>query len=184
MLVIFGLGNPGAKYEGTRHNAGYETLAKLAAFFQCKLRKRCFYNYKQALVHTPNGVDVKLVFPLTFMNNSGDAVKYTVNEGDEVLVLCDQMDLPPGKIRLRKSGSSAGHNGLKSMLSALPQNFMRLYIGIGRPENGKTVIEHVLERYNETDRKMVDQAEAKAVNVILDLVNGKNFDRVLQEANS
>lgn len=184
MLVIFGLGNPGAKYEGTRHNAGVETLAKLAAFFQCKLRKRCFSNYRQALVQTASGTCVKLVFPLTYMNASGEAVPFTVNEGDTVLVICDQMDLPPGKIRVRRSGSSAGHNGLKSMMSALPDNFMRLYIGVGRPADGETVVDHVLSRYSAEDRLLVDEAEDRAVKVLTEIIEGRNLDRVMQEANS
>jgi len=158
MLVIFGLGNPGPKYDGTRHNAGVDTLASLAAFFQVKLRKRCFYNYRSALV-TAGEKEVKLVFPLTYMNNSGEVVKSVVKEGDEVLVICDQMDLEPGRIRLRfKGSSSAGHNGLKSMMAYLPEGFMRLYIGVGHPSEGVSVPDHVLSRFSPDEEKRVKEA--------------------------
>ena len=146
MLVIFGLGNPGLKYEGTRHNAGVETLVKLAASYRKKLVRRCFSSYKSCIITSESGQKVKLVFPLTYMNSSGLAVAKTVSEGDRVLVICDQMDLPCGRIRLRAKGSNAGHNGLKSMMEALPEGFMRLYIGVGRPQEGVSVIDHVLDQ--------------------------------------
>lgn len=184
MLVIFGLGNPGTKYEGTRHNAGVETLSQLAAFYQVRLRKRCFCNYRTATFTSPSGEGVRLVFPLTYMNSSGEVVKDTVKEGDRVLVIADQMDLPPGSIRLRLKGSSAGHNGLKSMMEAMSGNFMRLYIGIGRPAEGVSVVEHVLSRYSDTERALVDSAQEKAVRVLNEILEGKAIERVLQDANS
>lgn len=185
MLVIFGLGNPGPKYDGTRHNAGVDTLTALAAFFQVTLRKRCFCNYRSALVTLEGDKKVKLVFPLTYMNNSGEAVKGCVKEGDEVLVICDQMDLPPGKIRLRlKGSSSAGHNGLKSMMANLPDGFMRMYIGVGHPSPGVSVPDHVLSSFSEEESILVKEAEKKAVSCIVDLINGMDRNRLLQEANS
>ena len=82
MLVVFGLGNPGTKYEGTRHNAGVETLLKMAAYYQVSLKRRCFSSFSSATI----GDEVKLVFPLTYRNESGKVVPKTVNEGDEIKV--------------------------------------------------------------------------------------------------
>lgn len=179
MLVIFGLGNPNS--EGTRHNAGLSTLEKIATLYHVKLRKRCFSNYKQALIKEKN---VKLVFPLTFMNRSGEAVPYTVTEGDEVLVIVDQLDLPPGTIRLRRKGSSAGHNGLRSMLAALPGNFMRLYIGIGRPSEGVATADYVLSKFTAEQQALIERAETKAANIVKRYIEGEDLNRLMQEANT
>ena len=184
MLVIFGLGNPGPEYEGTRHNAGVETLEKLAASYHAKLVRRCFSSYKTCIITSESGKKVRLVFPLTYMNDSGRVVPKTVKDGDEVLVICDQMDLPPGRVRLRSSGSSAGHNGLKSMMAYLPSNFKRLYVGVGRPEDGIPVIEHVLSRYSEEDRKRVDATQDEAVSSLRQYIEGEEFSRTEQTLNS
>lgn len=134
MQLILGLGNPGAKYANSRHNVGFDAVEACAAFFQVRLRKRCFRLYRQAKV----GSSVTLVEPLTYMNNSGEVMQYFPDvKAEEIVVVCDQMDLPPGLIRIRRGGSSAGHNGLKSLIDALgSSNFTRIYIGIGRPAEG------------------------------------------------
>ena len=184
MLVIFGLGNPGPDYDGTRHNAGVETLEQLAASYHAKRVRRCFSSYKTCVITSENGKKVRLVFPLTYMNESGRVVPKTVKDGDEVLVICDQMDLPPGRARLRSSGSSAGHNGLKSMMAYLPGNFKRLYVGVGRPGDGIPVIEHVLSRYSDEDRKRVDAAQKEAVSSLRRYIEGEEFSRIEQALNS
>lgn len=184
MVYIFGLGNPGPEYEMTRHNVGVETLSRLAAFFQVKLKKRCFCKYRWARFNTPKMGDVTLIFPLTYMNLSGTVVPSLVKEGDEVIVICDQMDLPAGSLRVKKGGSSAGHNGLKSMLSFLPGNFKRVYIGVGRPEEGVSVQDHVLSRFSDSDRILVDKTEEKAVSCLVSLLEGETFEKIQMEANS
>ncbi len=183
MIYVFGLGNYPKQYEHTRHNVGVDTLALLAAFYQVKLRKRCFRLYKKAEIKTERG-DVCLVFPLTYMNNSGQVVPGLVKEGDEVIVLCDQMDLPPGELRLKKKGSSAGHNGLKSMLQYLPQNFTRLYIGVGHPEEGVSVPDHVLSVPNAEDRALIDKACHVASDALVEYFKGERFELVQQKVNS
>lgn len=180
MTVVFGLGNPGPEYEKTRHNVGVETLRRMAAHYQVTLKRRCFSSYMKA-----EAGDVRLVFPLTYMNNSGKAVPKTVNEGDRVIVISDQMDLPPGRIRVRSGGSSAGHNGLKSMMEALPDGFVRMYIGVGRPAEGVSVPDHVLSAFSESDRAAVDKAEEKAADILIRLLKGEEKEeRLIQEANS
>ena len=178
-MVVFGLGNPGAKYSGTRHNVGFDTVEKIAALKGMKLRKRCFRLYRRAVLGS-----LTLVEPLTFMNNSGQVFEENVREGEEVVVIVDQMDLPPGRIRIRRGGGSAGHNGLKSIIAAHGPDFIRVYVGIGRPEEGTAVIDHVLTRFNDSDRALVDQAEERAAEAVLRLAGGERFESVVQWANS
>ena len=178
-MIVFGLGNPGAKYKGTRHNAGFETVEKIAAQMDIKLRKRCFCLYKKAVSGS-----LVLIEPLTYMNASGDVAAACIQQDSPVVVIVDQMDLPPGKIRIRRGGGSAGHNGLKSMIAAIGPDFIRVYIGTGRPEEGVSVIDHVLSRYSDEDRKLVDEAEEKAAEAVLSLYRGESFERVVQSANS
>lgn len=183
MRYIFGLGNPGTEYACTRHNVGVETLEKIAAFYQVRLRKRCFHLYQSALVSLPTG-PVTLIFPLTYMNESGAIVNGLVKEGDEVIVICDQMDLPPGKLRVRNGGHSAGHNGLKSMMAALPQNFLRWYIGTGHPEPDGDVPDYVLSPFPPNDRLLVEKAEDIAKETLCAYLEGESLVNVQQKANS
>ena len=178
-MTVFGLGNPGARYKGTRHNVGFETVEKIAALRSMKLRKRCFCRYR--ISSSPSLV---LVEPLTYMNASGEIARDCIPADDNVVVIVDQMDLPPGKIRIRKGGSSAGHNGLKSMIVAIGPDFIRVYIGIGRPAEGVPVPEHVLSRFSPSDRLLVDEAEQKAAEAVLKLFEGEDFNHVVQWANS
>jgi len=119
------------------------------------------------------------------MNSSGDAVKGNVKDGDEVIVIVDQMDLSPGRLKLKDGGASAGHNGLKSMMEALPENFIRLYVGIGRPEEGVSVVDHVLTRFSPEDEQKVNKAMDFAANTLKDYIEGEcNFLIAQQKINS
>ena len=100
-MVVFGLGNPGAKYKGTRHNAGFETVERIAAQKGIKLRKRCFRLYRRAVSGS-----LVLIEPLTYMNSSGDVAAECIPAGETVIVVVDQMDLPPGKVRIRRDNST------------------------------------------------------------------------------
>lgn len=185
MLVVFGLGNPGSKYEGTRHNAGVETLERLAASYHARLVRRCLSSYRTCVVESSCGQKVRLVFPLTYMNDSGRVVPKVVSPSDSVLVICDQMDLPAGRVRLRATGtSSAGHNGLKSMMQALPEGFARLYVGVGRPAEGVSVVDHVLSRPSAHDRELIDAAQAEAVEALRRIIDGEDLQKVVQHLNS
>lgn len=109
-----------------------------------------------------NGEKVLLVKPLTYMNNSGEAVgaiaRYYKVDLDDIYIICDDLDLPPGKTRIRKKGASGGHNGIKSLIAHLgSENFNRFRIGVGHPQDGHTVVEHVLSRpYGEDIQKIED----------------------------
>ena len=140
-LVIMGLGNPGPKYAGTRHNAGYmcvDLLAERAGISLNDKRKTAVLGEGRI-----EGKRVVLVKPRTFMNVSGEAVRYAMDRyrvrAESVLIVLDDLDLPLGRVRMRASGGSGGHNGLNSINAALgTQDYARLRIGIGRPQ-GETV---------------------------------------------
>ncbi len=139
-----GLGNPGPRYTETRHNVGFRALDELGV----KLRKPLFNRFEYG-VYSHSAGEIGLLRPLNYMNRSGEAVGRAVRlsglEPDQLVVICDNLDLAPGIIRVRRGGSSAGHNGLKSVIGTLgTDDFVRIYIGIGRPDDGSPVVDHVL----------------------------------------
>ncbi len=174
MRLILGLGNPGTKYEHSRHNVGFDVVDACAAFFQVNLKKRCFRLYRQAKV----GDGVLLVQPLTYMNASGNILRHFPDiAASDIIVVCDQLDLPPGMIRIRKGGSSAGHNGLKSLIEQLESgDFIRIYVGIGRPEKGVSVVDHVL---GHADDELIAKGIRLASQALQDLVEGKPLQEVM-----
>lgn len=177
-MVIVGLGNPGSTYSHTRHNVGFDTVEKLSALFSLKLKKRYFYPYRFCRLNK----DSIIIEPLTYMNNSGLALTKFKGRKD-IVVVVDQMDLPVGKIRIKRSGSSAGHNGLKSIISVIGEDFLRVYIGIGRPKK-ESVIDYVLSKFSEEDKDKVEKAEEDAVKAIIELLNGEKESAVIQKFNT
>ena len=173
--LVVGLGNPGAEYASSRHNAGFMVIERLlgavpagrftesrtasSRFFSGRFRRNALY----------------LQQPLTFMNLSGEAVACAAGrlqlEPSEVLVVSDDMDLPLGRLRLRRGGSDGGHNGLKSVISELGSaDFLRLRLGIGRPEHSSEAVDHVLSAFTPDERKLFDEeleAAVKAVKLVL-----------------
>jgi PTH1 family peptidyl-tRNA hydrolase len=170
MKLIIGLGNPGREYSGTRHNIGFAVLGELARKNGINFDKRCCHS--RAGEGRMGDQQVVLAKPQTYMNLSGDAVaalvrKYKVKVSD-ILVVHDDLDLPMGKIRIRANGSAGGHNGLKSIIASIgTMEFPRLKIGIGRPENTgierRDIIDHVLSDFDSVDRKIAEEAIARAV---------------------
>jgi PTH1 family peptidyl-tRNA hydrolase len=147
--VIVGLGNPGAKYKDTRHNAGWMVLANLAK--RHKAKAKYLVNRHRSVIETMtfNGEEVLIVYPLTFMNLSGiavNAIRTAFNvEIQDILVVCDDIHVHPGKLRLRPGGSAGGQNGLKSIAEHLgTQEYPRMRIGIGKPQTGTDQIDWVL----------------------------------------
>ncbi|HPY44813.1 MAG TPA: aminoacyl-tRNA hydrolase [Sphaerochaeta sp.] len=175
MMIILGLGNPGSKYENTRHNAGFNVTDRLAAFFHVKLRKRCFRPYRQARIK-----DSLIIQPLTYMNRSGSVLNYFRTE-KQLIVVCDQLDLPPGMIRIRRKGSSAGQRGLQSIIDAHgSEDFIRIYVGIGRPERGKSVVEYVLAP---SDDPLLEVGIQQAAEALVKLLQGFGISEVMDEYN-
>ena len=149
MKVIVGLGNPGAEYKDTRHNAGWMVLANLAK--RHKAKAKYLVNRHRSVIETMtfNGEEVLIVYPLTFMNLSGiavNAIRTAFNvEIQDILVVCDDIHVQPGKLRLRPGGSAGGQNGLKSIAEHLgTQDYPRMRIGIGKPQSGTDQIDWVL----------------------------------------
>lgn len=149
MKVIVGLGNPGAKYKETRHNAGWMVLANLSK--RHKAKAKYLVNRHRSVIETMtfNGEEVLIVYPLTFMNLSGiavNAIRTAFNvEIQDILVVCDDIHVQLGKLRLRPGGSAGGQNGLKSIAEHLgTQDYPRMRIGIGKPQSGTDQIDWVL----------------------------------------
>ena len=165
--LIAGLGNPGAKYENTRHNAGFMTADALAEHCHAGAWRIKFQAQTAQVVL--GGQGVLLLKPLTYMNLSGEAIgqaaRFYKLPADHVLVISDDTDLPLGKLRIRKSGSAGGHNGLKSIISHLgTDQFPRLKIGVGgKPHPDYDMADWVLGQFQGQDKKTMEDAVARAV---------------------
>jgi PTH1 family peptidyl-tRNA hydrolase len=160
--MICGLGNPGPSYAHTRHNIGYQVVERLAAAAD---RSAWAVRSGQARLCEVSigGTGVLLVQPLTFMNRSGEAVRPLLRRlrlaPADLLVVCDDLDLPFGAIRLRAAGSAGGHRGVQSIIDQLgTQEFPRLRVGIGRPPEGEDPVSYVLGLIPRNDRQQLDQA--------------------------
>ena len=165
--LVVGLGNPGKEYAGTRHNIGFEVVDRLAAKLNCSLRKRWKFS---AEVGEAGGVT--LVKPQTFMNRSGVAVAGLIHwlklSPADALVIVDDADLPLGQLRLRQSGGSGGHNGLRSIIEPLgSEEFARLRVGIGRREPvGADITDHVLSKFAAGEREAAREASEEAAKAV------------------
>ncbi len=168
MKLVIGLGNPGAQYEQTRHNVGFRVVDKLAAKLGWKWTER---RSRAILASGMLGPEkVVLVKPITYMNNSGEAVSELVRwykvQPEDILVVYDELDLPVGKIRLKSNGSAAGHHGMESITRYLhTHQFPRLRIGIGRPRGEGS--DHVLGIPAKDERILLETEEERAVDAIL-----------------
>lgn len=170
--LIVGLGNPGKKYDRTRHNVGFDAIDRLAKSWNIPLAENKKYQGEFGEGMAPYGGKVRLLKPLTYMNRSGQSIRSVVDwfkvEPGSVLIIYDDMDLPVGRLRLRLSGSAGGHNGMKSAIAHLgTQDFPRLRIGIGNPEGssnnpGDPVVSHVLGKF--------PPKEAEAISEIMEWV--------------
>ena len=173
--LIVGLGNPGTRYEGTRHNAGFALLDALARRSGTGFRGESRFHGDTAQLP---GTRVRLLKPVTFMNESGRAVQamaaYFDIEPAEILVAHDELDLPPGTVRLKQAGGHGGHNGLRSIgrqLGAL--DFLRLRLGVGHPGQADQVTPYVLGRAPAAEREALDGAIDRALDILPDVLDGR-----------
>lgn len=170
MKLIIGLGNPGSKYRETRHNVGFEVIAELARRHSHD-RPKAKFDAEVAEIAIANQKCL-LVSPLTYMNLSGKTVSaaqnfYKGSVADDLLVICDDLNLDVGKIRLRARGSAGGQNGLKDIILRLgSSDFSRLKIGIGRPPPRWDAADYVLGKFTDDDRPVVDVAVTKAADAV------------------
>lgn len=186
--LIVGLGNPGPEYEQTRHNAGFWLVDNLANTLPgCRLQRESKYNAMLAK-SIISGNEVWLLEPLTFMNRSGQSVgalaRFFKIKPEEVLVVHDELDIAPGVAKLKKGGSSGGHNGLKDITAALgTQDYWRLRLGIGHPRNSQSqqaVADFVLHRPRKEEQPLIDESIDKSLRIIPLVVEGK-FDVAMMQ---
>ena len=166
VYLIIGLGNPGEKYAHTRHNAGFEVLDLLEQKYGVKTRKRILQPWAEA-EWTDGKKKVVLCRPLTFMNNSGEAVKKLLAKyragAEQALVIYDDIDLPPGKIRVRKSGGPGTHNGMRSIIGETGTDaFPRIRVGTGDRPAGEDLVNWVLGRPGAEEKPLMAAAFAEA----------------------
>jgi peptidyl-tRNA hydrolase, PTH1 family len=169
LRLVAGLGNPGPEYSNTRHNIGFMVLDYLAQ------RHHCEFSFSASWASAWTKWDqVLLVKPLTYMNRSGDAlasiVRYFKIEPSAVLTVVDDLALPLGRLRLRSTGSDGGHNGLKSIISHLGEEFMRLRIGIGASPDSDQTIDYVLSRFTKEEQPVVNASVARAADAVEHIV--------------
>ena len=186
MFLIAGLGNPDKKYEKTRHNIGFDTVDALAEKYNISITEK----KHKALCGSGviEGVKVILAKPQTYMNLSGESIAeivnfYKLDPESEMLIIFDDISLAPGNIRVRKKGSAGGHNGIKSIIARTgTQNFMRIKVGVGEKPAGWDLADHVLGRFSTEDRKLVDEAIAKAAKAV-DIIISQGTDAAMNEYN-
>jgi PTH1 family peptidyl-tRNA hydrolase len=184
MKLIVGLGNPGAEYERTRHNVGWMVVDAFARKFRIDV------THHEKSAHTGTGRvaggAVMVAKPLTYMNLSGDAVRLLVNayleSTDDLIVVYDDIDLPLGRLRIRPSGSSGTHNGMRSIVQTLgTERFPRLRVGIGAAEGGR-LRDYVLDAFAADEQAVVDRAIGRAVDALLLFARG-DLKRAMNEFN-
>jgi PTH1 family peptidyl-tRNA hydrolase len=185
--LIVGLGNPGPDYEATRHNAGFWFLDRLAEQHHESFRTESRH-HGQVCKLDLYGQEVRLLKPTTFMNRSGQAVSSLANYfrivPEEILVAHDELDLPPGEVRLKSAGGHAGHNGLRDIMSALgTPGFQRLRLGIDHPNSRGAVINYVLGRPSKADREAIDSAIDKAIGTLPWIIKGE-MQRAMNQLHS
>jgi PTH1 family peptidyl-tRNA hydrolase len=173
MYLILGLGNPGRRYQFTRHNIGFMVLEKIAAQWEVDLKQKSF----DALWNRGKiaGINVLLAMPQTYMNLSGNAARkllaYFKMDISNLIVIHDDLDLPFGKLRLKTGGGNAGHKGLKSIVTCLGSaDFMRVRLGIGKPSDESRIEDYVLERFESKEAAELQQIIQLAADAATDIV--------------
>ncbi|MDA7826276.1 aminoacyl-tRNA hydrolase [Porticoccaceae bacterium] len=176
--MIVGLGNPGPKYQRTRHNAGADFVKELAHSVSATLSTESKFHGETARI-TLNGKDIRLLIPSTYMNRSGQAVsamaKFYQIAPQNILVAHDELDHSPGTVRFKIAGGHGGHNGLRDIIKALGNNkeFARLRIGIGHPGHADQVADYVLKKASKADQQLIDNSISDALKYLPLAVDGQ-----------
>ena len=185
VMIIVGLGNPGPKYSGTRHNIGFQCIDRMAKRWGIEVSER---RAKAVLGKgSYRGQNVVLAKPRTFMNHSGEGLRYLLARFSAVpadlLVIYDEMALPMGKLRLRSTGSDAGHNGIRSIIESLNTvEFPRLRIGIGRPDPKSNYVTHVLDRFSQEDQTIIDEVVDRVI-LATECIIEESLERAMNKFN-
>ena len=173
MFLIVGLGNPEEEYSNTRHNMGFDTINKLANEYNIKINKNKFKGLcGSGIIENEK---VILLKPQKYMNLSGESIKEAMAfykiKSENIIVIYDDIDIEPGIIKIRKKGGPGGHNGMKSVISEIDtQNFPRIRIGIGKPENKGQLIEYVIGKMPQTDKDILEKATILGKEAILEII--------------
>lgn len=174
MYIIAGLGNPGRKYTGTRHNMGFEALDAVAAKYDIDIKKSKFNAlYGEGTIEGEKAVLIK---PQTFMNLSGDAIREFKNwykvDNSQIIIIYDDVSLPVGKMRIRKKGSAGGHNGMKSIIYQLNSDeFPRIKLGVGSPENPEfDLADYVLGKFSKNETKVLIQTAINTADAVGEII--------------
>ncbi|HGI5189838.1 TPA: aminoacyl-tRNA hydrolase [Streptococcus agalactiae] len=185
--MIVGLGNPGSKYNDTKHNIGFMAIDRIVKNLDANFTED--KNFKAEIGSDfINGEKIYFIKPTTFMNNSGIAVKalltyYNISIKD-MIIIYDDLDMEVGKIRFRQKGSAGGHNGIKSIIAHLgTQEFDRIKVGIGRPNGRMTVINHVLGKFDKNDEIMISNTLDKVDNAVKYYLQTNDFQKTMQKYN-
>lgn len=173
-MLLVGLGNPGTEYAQTRHNVGFMAVDELVRRYSFDSFKNKFKG--QITTGTIDTNKVMLLKPETYMNLSGESVLRACTfykiKPEDVIVFHDDMDLAVGKVKVKRGGSAGGHNGLKSIDSHIGQNYIRVRIGVGRPEHKEDVVNWVLSKFNPSDKQTIDAVISKIADHISLLLEG------------
>ncbi len=185
MKCIVGLGNPGIKYQQTRHNVGFMVIDELLNRHNWTLNKSKFKGH--FTLETLHSEKVILLQPQTFMNLSGESVRPLMDfynlTPEDVTVIYDDLDLPVGKVRLRQNGGHGGHNGVRSIIEQLgTKQFNRLRFGIGRPDTPMSVIDYVLGKFEDSNHQIIEQSIALAANAMESWLD-QPFQKVMNDYN-
>lgn len=185
--LIVGLGNPGERYEGTKHNVGFMLIDKIAKLENVSFKHDTIFQADIASFHLQQE-KIYLAKPTTFMNESGKAVhallSYYGLQKEDLLVIYDDLDMAVGKVRFRQKGSAGGHNGIKSIIKHLgSQEFDRIKIGIGRPKNGMTVVQHVLSRFDSEDKIQIELTLDRLDDVVNYYIQTNDAEEMMRKYN-
>ena len=176
LKLIIGLGNPGPRYAGTRHNAGFWFVDRLAEKYSCSFSGGQKFAGDIARFRY-EGNEYQLLKPRTYMNESGRSVQAVMSyfgiSPDEILVVHDEIDFAPGTIRIKQGGGAAGHNGIRDIIGCIGSNaFLRIRIGVGHPGDKDKVIGSVLGKPSKTERHMIEQAIGRGIEVFPMILDG------------
>lgn len=186
MFIIAGLGNPKNEYDNTRHNIGFAMIDALADKYAVSVMD--IRNKAMTGKGIINGHKVILAKPLTFMNLSGESIRpladyYKIDVPTELIVISDDISLPPGQIRIRKRGSAGGHNGLKNIIGQLgSEEFQRIRIGVGEKPKGYDLADYVLGRFSKEEQPFMKEGIEKAVEALEMMLDG-NVDGAMNKFN-
>ena len=186
MKVVVGLGNPGREYQDTRHNVGFAVIDEIAKRYSADVTSVKFKSlYTDIRIKNSK---VLLVKPTTYMNNSGQALREVMDfyklDPSDILVIYDDIDIPIGKIRVRKKGSSGSHNGLRSIVKHLgSEEFPRIRVGIGRPDERISLTNYVLGKFSEDERIDINKAIKNSADAVESLID-VGIDNTMNKYNS